>query len=157
MSKPHEQEKKYVVHYRNLQLYMSLGMKLKKIHRIPEFNEKPCMEPYIRLNTDLRKKATSSFEKDFYKLVNNSVFGKTMENLRKQANIKLVGTDDTENKKIRKLIAKPNFNRRLKFSDELSAVYVNKTQLMLNKPIYVGFSVLDLSKHLMYDCYYNKL
>ena len=150
-------KEKYVVHYRSLQLYLSLGMKVKKVHRILEFNEKPWMEPYIRLNTELRKKAKSAFEKDFYKLMDNSVFGKTMENLRKRVDIKLVRTDGTENEKIRKIIAKPNFNRRVKFSDELSAIHVNKTKLTLNKPIYVGFSVLDLSKHLMYDWYYNKL
>ena len=150
-------KEKYVVHYRNLQLYLSLGMKVKKVHRILEFNEKPWMEPYICLNTELHKKAKSAFEKDFYKLMNNSVFGKTMENLRKRVDIKLVRTDGTENEKIRKIIAKPNFNRRVKFSDELPAIHVNKTKLTLNKPIYVGFSVLDLSKHLMYDWYYNKL
>ena len=150
-------KKKYVVHYKTLQLYLSLGMKVKKVHRILEFNEKPWMEPYIRLNTELRKKAKSAFEKKFYKLMNNSVFGKTMENLRKRVDIKLVRTDGTENEKIRKIKAKPNFNRRVKFSDELSAIHVNKTKLTLNKPIYVGFSVLDLSKHLMYDWYYNKL
>ena len=72
-------KKKYVVHYRNLHLYSSLGMKHKKVHRIYEFNEKPWMEPYIRLNKELQKKAMSAFEKDFYKLMNNSVFGKTME------------------------------------------------------------------------------
>ena len=148
---------KYVVHYRNLQLYTSLGMKIKKIHRILEFNEKPWMEPYIRLNIEFRKKTKSAFEKDFYKLMNNSVFGKTMENLRKRVDIKLVRTDGAENEKLRKIVAKPNFNRRVKFSNELSAIHVNKTNLTLNKPIYVGFSVLDLSKHLMYDWYYNKL
>jgi hypothetical protein len=117
------------------------------------------MEPYITLNTELRKKAKSTFEKDFYKLMNNSVFGKTMENPRKRLDIKIVKTDGKEkkeNEKIRKLIAKPNFNRRIKFSDDLSAIQMNKTKLSLNKPIYVGFSVLDLSKHLMYDWYYNK-
>ena len=113
-------KKKYVVYYRNLHLYLSLGMKLKKVHRILEFNEKPWMEPYIRLNKELRKKAMSAFEKDFYKLMNNSVFGKIMENLRKQVDIKLVRTDGTENEKIRKIMAMPNFNRRVKFSDELS-------------------------------------
>ena len=148
---------KYVVHYKNLMLYLSLGMKLKRIHRVLEFNEKPWMEPYIHLNTEMRKKAKSAFEKDFYKLMNNSVFGKTMENLRKRVDIKLVKTDGSENEKLRKIIAKPTFKRRVKFSDELSAIHVNKTKLTLNKPIYVGFSVLDLSKHLMYDWYYNKL
>ena len=83
--------------------------------------------------------------------MNNAVFGKTMENLRKQVDIKLVRTDGTENKKIRKIMAMPNFNRHVKFSDELSAIHVHKTKLSLNKPIYyVGFSVLGLSKHLMY-------
>ena len=80
-----------------------------------------------------------------------------MEKLRKRVNIKLVKTDGSENEKLRKIIAKPTFKRRVKFSDELSAIHVNKTKLTLNKPIYVGFSVLDLSKHLMYDWYYNKL
>ena len=150
-------KKKYVVHYRNLQLYLSLGMKVTKLHRVLEFNEKPWMEPYIRLNTDLRKQAKSAFENDFYKLMNNSVFGKTMENLRKRVDIKLVRTDGTENEKIRKIIAKPNFNRRIRFTDELSAIHVNETNLTLNKPIYVGFSVLDLSKRIMYDWYYNNL
>ena len=99
----------------------------------------------------------SAFEKDSYKLMNNSVFGKTMENLRKQVDIKLVRSDGAENEKIRKIMAMPNFNRRVKFSDELSAIHVHKTKLILNKSTYVGFSVLDLSKHLMYDWYYNKL
>ena len=77
-------------------------MKVKKVRRILEFNEKPWMEPYIRLNTELRKKAKSAFEKDFYKLMNNSVFGKTVLNIRKRVGIKLVRTDGTENEKIRK-------------------------------------------------------
>ena len=89
--------------------------------------------------------------------MNNSVFGKTMENLRKRVDIKLVKTDSSENERLRKIIAKPNFNRRVIFSDELSAIHVNKTRLTLNKPIYVGFSVLDLSKHHMYVWYYNTL
>ena len=103
------------------------------------------------------KKPKSVFENDFYKLMNNSVFGKTMENLCKRINIKLVKTNGSENEKLRKIIAMPNFNGHVKFSDELSAIQVNKTKLTINKPIYVGFSVHDLSKYLMYDWYYNKL
>ena len=113
---------KYVLHYRNLQLYLSLGMKPKKIHRILEFNESPWMEPYIRMNTEFRKKSKSAFEKDFYKLMNNSVFGKTMENLRKLVDIKVVRTygSPKEKEQIRKIIAKPNFDRAVIFSEELS-------------------------------------
>ena len=90
---------KYVLHYRNLQLYLSLGMNLKKIHRILEFNEAPWMEPYIRIYTEFRKKSKSAFEKDFYKLMNNSVFGKTMENLRKRVDIKVIRTCGNPNEK----------------------------------------------------------
>ncbi len=152
-------EEKYVLHYKNLQLYLSLGMKVTKIHRLLEFDEKPWMEPYIRLNTEFRKKAKSAFENDFYKLMNNSVFGKTMENLRKRVDIKIVRTngDDKEKEQIRKIIAKPNYNRAVIFSEDLSALHVHKTRMKLNKPVYVGMCVLDLSKHLMYNWYYNKL
>ena len=136
---------KYVLHYRNLQLYLSLGMKLKKIHRILEFNEAPWMEPYIRMNTEFRKKSKSAFEKDFYKLMNNSVFGKTMENLRKRVDIKVVRTcgNPKEKEQIRKIIAKPNYDRAVIFSEELSALHSHKTRLKINKPVYVGMCVLD--------------
>ena len=150
-------KEKYVVHYKNLEFYVKMGLKVKKIHRVLEFDEKPWMEPYIRLNTEFRKKAKTDFEKDFYKLMNNSVFGKTMENIRKRVNIKLVKTDGSQNEKIRKIVAKPSYNRRVKFSDDLSVLHVNITHMTFNKPIYVGFSILELSKYFMYDWYYNAL
>ena len=82
---------RYVLHYRNLQLYMTLGMRLTKVHRALWFDQSPWMEPYIQMNTELRKKAASSFEKDLYKLMNNWVFRKTMENLRRWVDVKLQG------------------------------------------------------------------
>ena len=88
----------YVLHYRNLQLYLKLGMKLKKVHNVLAFDQKDWMEPYIRLNTELRKKATSDFKKNFFKLMNNSVFGKTMENLRNRTVVRA-----NEEEKLQKL------------------------------------------------------
>ncbi|GFS10029.1 hypothetical protein ElyMa_006636600 [Elysia marginata] len=148
-------KKRYVVHYRNLQLYLSLGMKLKKVHRALCFEQSPWMEPYIRMNTELRKQAASDFEKDLYKLMNNSVFGKTMENLRKRVNVKLVRSHEED--KLRRLIASPSFARANIFDDDLAALHMHKSRLTLNRPIYVGMSILDLSKHLMYDFYYNHI
>ena len=148
-------KEKYVLHYRNLQLYVSLGMRVKKVHRVLRFSQSPWMEPYIRMNTELRKKAKSTFEKNLYKLMNNSVFGKTMENLRKRVDVRLVR--EGEGTKLRKLIAKPSYYDRKIFDEDLVAVHMRKTKLVLNKPIYVGMSILDLSKHLMYDIYYNQL
>ena len=149
-------KQKYVVHYRNLQLYISLGMKITKLHRTLEFNQEPWMAPYIMMNTELRKQANSDFEKDFFKLMNNSVFGKTMENLRKRINVHLVkGVNEKD--KLKKLVAKPSFNAFKMFNENLVAVHMYKDTLKLNRPIYVGMSILDLSKHLMYDFYYNHL
>ena len=145
----------YVLHYRNLQLYLSLGMKLTKVRRALRFQQSRWMEPYIRLNTELRKKATSGFEKDLFKLMNNSVFGKTMENLRKRVNVKLVRADEDD--RLRRLIASPSYARANIFDNDLAAIRMHKSRLLLNRPVYVGMSVLDLSKHLMYDFYYNEL
>ena len=145
----------YVLHYRNLQLYLSLGMKLTKVRRALRFQQSRWMEPYIRLNTELRKKATSGFEKDLFKLMNNSVFGKTMENLRKRVDVKLVRADEDD--RLRRLIASPSYARANIFDNDLAAIQMHKSRLLLNRPVYVGMSVLDLSKHLMYDFYYNKL
>ena len=107
------------------------------------------------MNTELRKKATSDFEKDLYKLMNNSVFGKTMENLRKRADVKLVQSNEED--KLRRLIASPAFARANIFDDDLVAIQVHKSRLELNRPVYVWMSVLDISKHRMYDFYYNEL
>ena len=109
------------------------------------------MEPYIRKNTDLRKSASNAFEKDFFKLMNNSVFGKTIENIRKRQNVILV-----DNRKlVLKLSSKPNFERVTIFDENLVAVHMKKTEVYFNKPIYVGQAILDLSKTLMFDFHYQ--
>ena len=109
------------------------------------------MKPYIDLNTRLRAKATSDFEKDFFKLMNNSVFGKTMDNIRSRVDIRLVTNED----QARKLICKPNFQHRTIFCEDLTAIHMKKTSLLFNKPVYLGMCILDLSKALMYDFHYN--
>ena len=148
-------KERYVLHYRNLQLYLSLGMRLSKTHRTLRFNQSLWMEPYIRLNTELRKKASSDFEKNIYKLMNNSVFGKTMENLRKHVDVKLVRSHEED--KMRRLTANPSFARATVFDDNLAEINMHNSNLLLNRPVYVGMSILDLSKHRMYDFYYNIL
>ena len=147
---------KYVLHYRNLQQYIKEGMRVKKIHRAISFDQSDWMAAYINKNTKLRKQAKSDFEKDFFKLMNNSVFGKTMENLRRRINIQLI-KGESDAKKLAKLIAKPSYAGRKTFSNNLTAIHMHKDKLKLNRPIYVGMCILDLSKILMYDFYYNEL
>ena len=148
-------KKNYVVHYRNLQFYLKQGIKLKRVHRVLEFEQERWMEPYIRMNTEFRKKAKSDFEKNFYKLMNNSVFGKTMENLRNRVDIRIVRSNETD--KIRKLIASPLYSRHVLFSNDMAGIGVRKSKLLLNKPVYTGMTVLENSKILMYDFFYNEL
>ena len=126
-------KKKYVVHISILKQALNHGLKLKKVHRVIEFNQEACLKKYIDMNTELRKKASNDFEKDFFKLMNNAVFGKTMENVRKHRDIKLVKTDHKRNK----LVSEPNYHT------------------MKLKPIYLGLSILEISKIVMYEFWYD--
>ena len=131
--------------------YLEEGMILKKVHRGIEFYQSEWMEPYIRKNTDLRKATKNDFEKDFFKLMINAVFGKTIENIRKRQNVELVDN----RKKALKLSSKPNFDRATIFDESLVAIHKKKTEVFFNKPIYVGQAILDLSKTHMFDFHYN--
>ena len=113
-------KKNYVLHYCNLQLYLSLGLKLKKVHRVLSFDQEAWMEPYIWLNTELRKRATLDFEKNFFKLMNNSVFGKTMENVRNRVTVKLVRQYELSH--LRKLVSDPLFVRSAQFAYDLVGI-----------------------------------
>ena len=103
------------------------------------------------MSTDLRKKAKTDFKKDFFKLINNTVFGKTMENIRKHRNIKLVTTERRRNY----LVSEPNYHTIKFFTKHLLAIEMKKKQIFMNKPVYLGLSILELSKILMYEFWYD--
>ena len=144
-------KKKYVTHINSLRQALNHGLKLKKIHRIIEFNQEAWLKPYIDMNTELRKDANNYFEKDLFKLTNNSVFAKTMENIRKHRDIKLVTTD----KKRSKLVSEPNYHTINLVLEDLSTIEMKKTKVKMNKPIYLGLSILEISKILMYEFWYD--
>ena len=141
----------YVLHYRNLQLYLSLGIKLTKIHKALKFKLFDWMKKHNDFTTDKRTNAANSFEKGFFKLMINSAYGKTMENLRKKINVRLVNNK----KDFLKYSSRPTHITHKIFDKSYAAIHEIKTVLTFNKPIYVGFTVLELSKWLMYDFHCN--
>ena len=141
-------EKKYVPQINTLKQALNHGLKLEKIHTVIKFNQEAWLKPYINMNTELRKAAKNDFEKDLFKLINNSVFGKTMET---SGNIKLVTTD----KKRSKLVSEPNYHTINLISEDLSIIEMKKTKVKMNKPIYLGLSILEISKTLMYEFWYD--
>ena len=142
---------KYVVHYRNLQYYLSLGTSLIKIHRVLKFKQSNWLKEYIEFNTEKRKNAVSEFEKIFFKLLINCIYGKNMENIRKRISVKLI----SNSKDYLRCVSKPNFISQKIFDKNFIAVHQMKSVLTLNEPIYVGFSILELSKLLMYKFHYD--
>ena len=124
-----------------------------RIDRAIKFAESAWLESYITLNTDLRTNAINDFEKDFFKLMNNGVFGKTMENIRNRVDIRLVN----DRRKAEKLAAKPNLKHLTIFDEDLVSIHMKRTKLKFNKPVYCGMAILDLSKTLMYDFHYNNI
>ena len=141
----------YVVHYRNLQLYLYLGMKLTKIHKVLKSKQSDWMKKYIGFNTEKRMNAANDFEKGFFKLMINSVYEKTMEHLRNRINVRLVNKAED----FFKYTSKTRYFTHKMFGKDYAAIHEIKPILILNKPIYVGFTVLDLSKWKMYDLTYN--
>ena len=144
-------KEKIVLDGRNLKLFLSLGMKLKKIWRGIGFREKAFMKPFIEWNTKLRTAARNDFEKELFKLASNAVYGKTMENVRNRINMRLVN----DRKKKANLVKKINFKHATKFGEKIAAVHMKKTKVILNKPIFVGAAILDLSKIHMFKFHYG--
>lgn len=153
----------YVIHYVHLKECLKNGLIIRKIHRVLTFKQQNFLQKYIDLNTRLRQASTSDFEKDFFKLLNNAIFGKTIENKRKQANIKLVtnwngsNINNKTNKKLsaEKMIAKPNLKNITVFSENLVAVHLSPEKIVLDRPIYIGFTVLEYAKQHLYKFHYD--
>ena len=143
----------YVLHIKILRYYLKQGLKIKKINRVVQFRQKEWLKPWIDFNTEKRKKANSDFEKDMYKLMNNAVYGKTMENVREHINFELVDTPE----RFQKVVNAPTYKHRHIINENLVGVEKLKETVKLNKPIYVGMSILDLSKLHMYSFYYDVL
>ena len=144
-------KKRYVIHIRALEQALTHGLVLKRIHRAIEFKQSAWMKEYIDFNTRLRTAAANDFEKDFYKLMNNAVFGKTMENIRKHRNIKLI----TNREAYLKAVMKPNFKSGVRFGPNLMGCEMGKIKVVMNKPVYLGQALLDLSKIVMYEFHYD--
>ena len=145
-----QNKENYVIHITALKQAVNHGLKLTKVHRIIQFDQEAWLKPYIDMNTDLRKDAKNDFEKDFFKLMNNSVFGKTMENVRNHRDIKIV----TNNKKRSILASEPNYHSTKYISKDLLIMEMKKVEVKMNKLIYLDQAILDLSKTLMYEfCY----
>lgn len=142
---------KYIIHYENLKLYESLGLKITKIHRGIRFEEEAWLKKYIDLNTELRTKADNDFEKDFFKLMNNGVFGKTMENIENRVDVRLVMSKN----ELLKLSALPNYDRCMIFDENVAVTHMKRIKLTYSKLIYSGTCILDWSKTLMYEFHYN--
>ena len=144
-------KKNYVIHYMNLKFYMAKGLKLTKIHKIIRFNQKPWLEPYVTLCTNKRKEATSSFEKDFWKLMINSFYGKTIEDKRRHMKADIVTSEIMAEKKIRS-----NYYDDFFILNSDTAIFKMKNvTVTLDKPVFIGFSVLEKAKHYMYHLHYD--
>ena len=141
----------YVLHYKTLQLYVPLGMVVEKIHRVIKVKQSDWLKSFVMFKTTKRMNAANEFEKAFFKLIINSVYGKTMENVRKRVNVKLINNENN----YLKVVSRPSFVSQKILDKNLVAVHRIKPVLLLNKPIYVGFSILELGEMIMYDWRYN--
>ena len=146
---------KYMMHYRMFKFYLNQGMKVTKIHTIYKFKQSPWLGKYIDHNTQKRTVAKPNFEKDLYKLMNNAFFGKTMENVRDRTNLEFINHSEID--QLIKRQSRISFKGIMDHYSKFSVYKFDKEKTLFDKPIYLGFTVLELSKLLMYEFYYNKL
>ena len=148
-------KRNYLIHYRMLKFYISHGMKIKQVHSVISFKQSKWLERYIDFNTQKRNQVVNDFEKDFYKLLNNAFYGKTMENVRNRCKIEIIKRDNYD--KILRLQKKLTFNGICKSFDNCDSYLEKEHEILMDKPIYLGFAILELSKLHMYETYYNTL
>ena len=148
-----QDKENYAIHISALKQALNHGLVLKKVHRKIQLDQEAWLKPYIEMNTRLRTEAKNEFEKDFFKLMNNSDFGKKMENVRNHRDIKIVTTNERRSK----LASEPNYHSTKYISKDLLIMEMKKTEVKMNKPIYLGQAILDISKTLMYEFWYDYL
>ena len=135
-----ENREKYVIHIRYSKQALNHGLKVKNVHRVIQFKQNAWLKVYIDLNTELRKNVKNELEKNFFKLMNNSVFGKAIENVRNHRDIKLVTSD----KRRKRLLSEPNYHSHKRFSDYLMAIEMKNTRVKMTEPLYFCMSILDI-------------
>ena len=148
-------KKNYLIHYRMLKFYVRHGMKVKKVHSVISFKQTKWLEIYFDFNTQKRNQAVNDFEKDFYKLLNNAFYGKTKENVRNRCKLEFIKKDEYD--KILKQQRKLTFNGIHKSFNNCDSYLFKEHEIILDKPIYLGFALLELSKLHRYETYYDKL
>ena len=157
-----ENKTKYIADIRNIEYYIKKGLKVTKVHRVLTFDQSRWLKPFIDFNTKKRTESKNDFDSDFYKLASNAIFGKSMQNVRKQMQLDFLCTNDRwgkhqikQDRTILNKIANPRYEHHTIYNDQLASIKSRKKEVILNKPIYVGMAVLELSKLHMYKFHYD--
>jgi hypothetical protein len=148
----HNREK-IILHALNLKLYLKLGMKIIQVFRVIKFSQKPFMKSWVDFCTEKRSKSTNDFSKNFWKLLVNSVYGKTIESVVNRKQVKITRDQAT----FSQICTRPNYDRHIIINNNLVIVLMNPEIVKVDKPYYIGFSILEISKYIMYDFFYNVL
>ena len=148
-------KQRYFLHYRDLKFYIRHGIRILNVHTVYKFKQSPWLATYIKYNTEQRSKAKTEFEKHFYKLMNNSFYGKTIENIKKRLNLDLIDKSDIH--RILNRQSKLSFVDKIAEYEKLNLNSFNRETIKFTKHIYIGFSILDLSILLLYEWYYDKM
>lgn len=146
-------KKNYIIHSHLLKCFIEIGVSVDKVHKALRFRQETFLKEFIEFNTKLRSAATDEFQKTLFKLLNNAVYGKTLENVHDYREVKLVVSKE----QLLTFARRPQFHRYVPFTKDCGAVEMKKTSITLNKPMYLGAAILDLSKEVMYAMWYKTI